>query len=377
MKIVADENIPCVREAFSTLGDVKLVHGRGLQPEQVAEADILLVRSVTRVDERLLAGSGVRFVGSATIGFDHVDRAYLAGRGIGFATAPGCNATAAAEYTVSALLVLSERQGFSLAGRSVGIIGCGNVGSRVRARLAALGLQCRVNDPPLQARGAGGDFVTLHDALDCDIVTLHVPLERGGSHPTFHLIDTAALARLNPGAILVNTARGAVTDNAALLATLQARPDLTAVLDVWEGEPEIDLSLLGRVALGTPHIAGYSLDGKLRGTAMIYQAACDFLDMPASWNVQDVLPPATPVDVRAESDTEALARAAVLGCYDVRDDDERLRRLAGLAVEEQSAYFDRLRREYPVRREFATTPLRQVSMTNEQRQLLTCLGFVL
>ncbi len=377
MKIVADENIPCVTEAFSSLGDVTLVRGRALEPVQVADADILLVRSVTRIDGTLLAGSRVHFVGSATIGFDHVDREYLAARGIGLATAPGSNATSAAEYVVSALLVLSQQQGVELAGRSVGIIGCGNVGSRVRTCLTALGMQCLVNDPPLQAGGAAGEFVALDEALTCDIVTVHIPLERGGRHPTFHLIEAAALARLRPGSIFINTARGAVVDNTALLETLQLRNDFAVALDVWEGEPSISLPLLERVALGTPHIAGYSLDGKLRGTEMIYRAACAFFGKPVAWDVRSVLPPACPLDVAAvtDSDGEALASAAVLGCYDVRTDDRRLRELFGMTPQQQPACFDRLRREYPVRREFAATPLRHPPLTDAQRRILAGLGF--
>lgn len=378
MKIVADENIPAVTAAFSSLGTVTQVQGRGLQPAQVADADVLLVRSVSRVDESLLAGSQVRFVGSATIGFDHVDRDYLSARGIGFATAPGSNATSAAEYVVSVLMVLSMQQGFRLAGRTVGIIGCGNVGSRVRARLSALGMTCYVNDPPLQEAGAAGEYVSLEAALACDIVTVHVPLDPGGRHPTFHLVDATALARLRPGAIFINTARGPVADNAALVDVLGRRGDVTVVLDVWEGEPAISLALLGQVALGTPHIAGYSLDGKLRGTEMIYRAACEFLGAPATWDVASVLPPAAPVDLTAQvvADDEALARAAVLGCYDVRCDDEHLRRLFELEQEERPAYFDRLRKHYPVRREFAAVPLECAPLTDEQRSLLAGLGFV-
>lgn len=379
MKIVADENIPSVAEAFASLGEVTLVQGRGLRAAQVRDADILLVRSVTRVDADLLAGSRVRFVGSATIGFDHVDREYLTARAIGFATAPGSNAISAAEYVVSALMILSRQQGFRLAGRTVGIIGCGNVGSRVQARLAALGMRCHVNDPPLRETGGDGDFVTLEAALACDVVTVHVPLELGGAHPTYHLIDAEALARLRPGAILLNTARGAVADNAALLDALRRRDDLTAVLDVWEGEPAISLPLLELVALGTPHIAGYSLDGKLRGTDMIYRAACAYFSEPVTWDVGRVLPPAAAIDLTAEAATgaEAMACAAVLGCYDARGDDEHLRRLFELAAAERPAYFDRLRKHYPVRREFAATPLRHGPLTAEQQRLLAGVGFSL
>jgi erythronate-4-phosphate dehydrogenase len=379
MNIVADENIPAVAEAFGTLGAVTLVNGRAMSAAQVRDADLLLVRSVTRVDESLLAGSRVRFVGSATIGFDHVDREYLAARGIGFATAPGSNATSAAEYVVSALLVLSERQQRPLAGRTVGIIGCGNVGSRVRARLTALGMHCHINDPPRAARGEADDYVDLATALACDVVTLHVPLTHGGAHPTFHLLDAPALDRLRPGAVLVNTARGAALDNVALDALLARRRDIDVVLDVWEGEPDIRLSLLERVALGTPHIAGYSLDGKLRGTAMIYTAVCEYLGQLPAWDVGVVLPALQPLTIRGGErlPVEAVVRDAVTGCYDIRADDARLRESAGLGPAARALYFDRLRKEYPVRREFGSAPLQADAWTAGQRQLLSALGFPL
>ena len=352
MKIIADENIPCVQQAFASLGEVSLLPGRELQAGQVHDADILLVRSVTRVDASLLKGSSVRFVGSATIGFDHVDRDYLQQQGIGFATAPGSNATSAAEYVASALMVLSEQQGFELTGKTVGIIGCGNVGSRVRRKLSALGMQCRVNDPPLQAGGGHDDFVTLDEVLQADIVTVHVPLTREGQYPTFHLANEAFLERLQPGAIFINTSRGAVADNRALDALLASRDDLSVVLDVWEGEPSISTSLLRQVDLGTPHIAGYSYDGKLRGTDMIYRAACEYFALPVSWQVADELPQVATIDMRSREAGNALVSAVVLGAYDVRQDDARLRATLSLSAAERASAFDRLRKDYPVRREF-------------------------
>ena len=375
MKIIADENIPCVSEAFASLGDVTLVSGRGLQAAQVRDADILLVRSVTRVDEALLAGSSVRFVGSATIGFDHVDRDWLHSAGIGFATAPGSNAISAAEYVVSSLMVLSEQQGLELAGKTAGIIGCGNVGSRVRERLTVLGMRTRVNDPPLQAAGVDDDFVDLATVLQSDVVTVHVPMVRSGAHPTFHLLDAPLFSQLRPGTVLLNTSRGAVADNVALNDALAARDDLAVVLDVWEGEPSINLSLLEKVALGTPHIAGYSLDGKLRGTEMIYRAACEFLAAPLQWDARAALPPDITIELPEGVQGGALVRAAVLGCYDVRADDRRLRRSRELAADERPGYFDRLRKEYPVRREFAATRLVGASIPDREREQLTGLGF--
>jgi erythronate-4-phosphate dehydrogenase len=377
MKIIADENIPCAGQAFASLGEVTLLPGRGMQPEQVRDADMLLVRSVTVVDRTLLQHSAVRFVGSATIGFDHVDRAYLQQRGIGFATAPGCNATSAAEYVVSALLVLAERRGFELAGKSAGIIGCGNVGSRVRERLAVLGMRCVVNDPPLQAQGGHDDFVSLDEVLRADVITVHVPYTRDGACPTHHLVDATVLRKLQPGALFINTSRGAVTDNLALDALLAERSDLSVVLDVWEGEPAINLPLLQRVDLGTPHIAGYSLDGKLRGTEMIYRAACDWYGLPGRWRAADYLPAGSVIDCTAPGDMSVAAtlRAAVFSTYDIRADDARLRMTLALPAGEQPAYFDRLRKEYPVRREFSTSSVLVSDTAGGAERLLRGLGF--
>jgi erythronate-4-phosphate dehydrogenase len=377
MKIIADENIPAVAEAFGTLGEVTLLPGRSLRAQDVRAADVLLVRSVTRVGQELLEGSSVRFVGSATIGFDHVDRDYLQSQGIGFATAPGSNATSAAEYVVSALLALGEREGFRLAGRTVGIVGCGNVGSRVRDRLVALGCDCLINDPPLHERGGQDTFVGLDDILQADIISLHVPLERSGRHSTWHLFDEAVLRRMKPGAVLINTSRGAVVDNAALDALLVQRRDIGVVLDVWEGEPAINTALLENVALGTAHIAGYSLDGKLRGTEMIYRAACDHFGYTPRWNAADVLPAAESLDLRGGTGADAIERLreAVFRVYDVRADDARLRGLLMLTPEEQPAAFDRLRKDYPQRREFAVTTAVVDGTDGALENLLRGIGF--
>jgi len=376
MNIIADENIPCVEQAFSTLGTVKLLPGRSLQAADVRAADILLVRSVTRVDERLLGGSRIRFVGSATIGFDHVDRNYLQEQGIGFSTAPGSNATSAAEYVVSVLLALAKRQHFRPADKTVGIIGCGNVGSRVLAKLSALGVNCVANDPPLQAQGGHDDFVGLDDILQADIITVHVPLTRTGANPTYHLIDAALMRRLKPDAILINTARGAVADNQALDRLLAERDDLSVVLDVWEGEPAINTALLQKVALGTPHIAGYSLDGKMCGTEMIYRAACEHFNLPARWQAADELSAGPLLVVSDPGLTNSeIIRKAVFHSYDVRVDDSRLRILLSLKAGEQPAFFDRLRKEYPVRREFASTALVPDKQDAKLIEMLRGLGF--
>ncbi len=379
MKIIADENIPCVERAFASLGDVELLAGRGMRAEQVRDADILLVRSVTRVDEGLLAGSNIRFVGSATIGFDHVDRNYLQCRDIGFSTAPGSNAISASEYVISALIVLAARDGINLAEKTVGIIGCGNVGSRVLEKLSALGVQCLVNDPPLKAQGGHENYVELDVLLQADIITVHAPLVTEGDFPTFHLVGKTFLEKLKPGAVLINTSRGAVVDNYALDNLLDRRSDLSVVLDVWEGEPEISMSLLEKVTVGTPHIAGYSLDGKLRGTEMVYRAACKYFQQPVQWSAANELPAGRSVDTKQfiVGDVVGNVCKAVLDCYDVRDDDERLRVILSLPPQDRSACFDRLRKEYPVRREFQTRKIPGTGIDKKSQAVLQGLGFVL
>jgi erythronate-4-phosphate dehydrogenase len=377
MKIIADENIPAVAQAFGTLGEVTLLPGRSLRAGDVRAADVLLVRSVTRVGRELLEGSRVRFVASATIGFDHIDRDYLRSRSIGFATAPGSNAISAAEYVVSALLALGDREQITMPGCRVGIVGCGNVGSRVRDRLTALGCECLVNDPPLREQGGHDDFVQLEGLLQADIVSLHVPLERRGPHPTWHLVDKTFLRRMKPGAVLINTSRGAVVDNAALDAVLSERRDLRVVLDVWEGEPAIAVPLLEKVDLGTAHIAGYSLDGKLRGTEMIYHAVCDHFGCTPRWKAVDVLPTGDALDLRGGTGVDAFERLreAVFRVYDIRTDDARLRSLLTLTPEERPAAFDRLRKDYPVRREFAATTVLVDDADGALVNLLRGVGF--
>lgn len=342
-----DENVPYAAEAFSTLGDVKLCAGRSLNRNDLQDTDVLVVRSVTKVNARLLAGTPVRFVASATIGFDHVDLDYLREQGIGFARAPGCNAVSAAEYVLAALCHWSWLWGKPLEGRSIGIIGHGNVGSRVRQLCGRMGMRCLVNDPLLREQGVEG-LHSLEAVLACDVITLHVPLTRGGGHPTFRLLDAARVAALPADCLLLNTARGGVVDEQALLARLQAHADLDVVLDTWENEPAINLALLQHTLLGTPHIAGYSLDGKARGTEMVYRACCRFLQTAPRW--ESPLARVEPL----RWDTED-PRRDILDAYDIRADDERLKALLPPLNKgvDAGACFDRLRKTYPVRREFS------------------------
>lgn len=380
MKIDADENMPYVREAFSTLGDVVTRPGRTLSPNDVRDADLLLVRSITKVGARLLKGSKVRFVGTATIGEDHIDRAYLEEHGIVFSSAPGCNADSVAQYITAALLELGEAFGLRLDGLSLGVVGVGNVGSRVARVGAALGLQVVLCDPPLARKTRDAKYRALEEALGCDIVTLHVPLEKQGPDATAHLLSEAALSGLRPEAILLNTSRGAVVDNHALLAALEAKRLRAAVLDVWEGEPDIHVPLLDRVFIGTPHIAGYSFDGKVNGTRQVYEAACRFLGVAPGWDPTPLLPvPECPeVDVHGNaSDVQAELRRAVRAVYDIRRDDAAMRALRATPAEERGRLFDRLRKEYPRRREFPHTRAKIAPGNETIAAALRGIGFTL
>ncbi|BAP57100.1 phosphoglycerate dehydrogenase-like oxidoreductase [Thioploca ingrica] len=375
MQIIADENIPLVELAFANLGEVRTMAGRDLSHADLGKAEILLVRSVTSVNEKLLANSAIRFVGTATIGLDHIDLAYLHHRGIGFASAPGCNATAAAEYVISALLVIAERQGFSLADKTVGIIGCGNVGSRVLKKLTALNINCLVYDPPQQEQRDEFDYVDLETVLTADIITLHVPLEKNGRYPTYHLISESVLKKLSHQVVLINTSRGAIIDETALLNRLAIHPKMTVILDVWKNEPDINPLLLQRATLGTPHIAGYSLDGKVRGTEMLYAAVCHYFQKSPVWRSQMSLPapPLIRLAFSNQIDDNTAIHTAVMACYDIRRDDATLRRLEQAIQPE--IFFDNLRKYYPIRREFDCVAIELPPEKSQLAKQLTGLGF--
>ena len=347
MRLVVDENVAAGRAAFEPLGDVVTVPGREIDGEDVSRAGALIVRSVTRVDRTLLGGSQVRFVGTATSGYDHVDRDWLAERNIGFAYAPGCNGTAVADWVIAALAALEANGRHVFGSGTAAIVGAGCAGSRVARRLAAIGYEVRLCDPPRAAAEGGEHFVDLAAALDCDIVSLHVPLTDHGPHATRGLIDAAALERLRPGAVLLNAARGGVIDEDALATRLDDGPDLVTALDTWANEPAIDTDLLPRIDLATPHIAGHSIEGRLRGTAMIARAAMDFFDVPLRWGWRRELPSAPVVATDA-----ATAAEAVLAAYDPRTDDARLRTLLQRPLAERSVTFDRVRKASATRREF-------------------------
>ncbi|CAH6659755.1 MULTISPECIES: 4-phosphoerythronate dehydrogenase PdxB [Pseudocitrobacter] len=351
MKILVDENMPYARELFSRLGEVKAVPGRPIPVAELAGADALMVRSVTKVNETLLANQSIKFVGTATAGTDHVDQAWLAQAGIGFSAAPGCNAIAVVEYVFSSLLYLAERDGFTLTDRTVGIVGVGNVGARLQKRLEALGVRTLLCDPPRADNGDEGDFRPLDELVqEADILTFHTPLFKDGPYKSLHLADEALIRRLKPGAILINACRGPVVDNAALLKCLEAGQDLSVVLDVWEPEPDLNLALLDKVDIGTSHIAGYTLEGKARGTTQVFEAYSKFIGQAQQVALDTLLPPPEfgRITLHGKLCQPTLKRLVHL-VYDVRRDDAPLRKVAGIPGE-----FDKLRKNYLERREWSS-----------------------
>ena len=372
MKIVADENIAQVAATFAGAGELVTLPGRAIDASAVRDADALLVRSVTRVNEQLLEGSRCRFVGTATSGTDHIDVEWLRQKGIQFAWARGCNASAVVDYVFCVLAHLSERGGFDWRNLSYGIVGCGEIGGRLASRLLKLGLRISIYDPFLgDSHPLAAHFADLAPVMQQDVVTFHTPLTRDGPWPSWHMLDAAGLARLRPETIVINAARGGIIDNRALLLHLQARPQQRVVLDAWENEPAIALPLLERVALGTAHIAGYSVEGRVRGTQMVAQAFSKEFAM----NLQ------TPAfdthrmqNVKLDETLPVLRQlnSLMLQVYDVARDDALLRQT--LSAADPAARFDLLRKNYPERWEFPLYPLPPRLATEAGRQA-GCVGF--
>ncbi len=357
MRIIGDENIPFVKEAFKGLGNVITLSGRKITNDIVKDADILLVRSITPVNEKLLAESRIKFVATATIGMDHLDIEYLKSRHIGFSNASGSNANSVAEYIVTALLHHACQHQISLQGKSLGIVGIGNIGSKMVKYANALGMTVIQNDPPLARQTGAFHLRPLDELMDCDFITLHVPLTSEGIDHTYHLFDSERLLKMKPGSVLLNSSRGPVVETNAAKMALRQKHLKAMILDVWENEPQIDVELLRLVEIGTPHIAGYSYDGKINGTRMIYETACQFFDKKSDWHSAEAFPVPIPDEIQVAATTwpdEQMLYQVIKQIYDIELDDSNLRGLYQLPGPEQGAFFDNIRKSYRSRREFYT-----------------------
>lgn len=370
LKIVADKNILALDHWHDPRVELILCDGRTLSSADVKDADALLVRSITRVDASLLADSSVRFVGTATSGTDHVDVSYLQQRGIEFASAAGANAAAVADYVMCCLAELQVESEFTLANKTVAVVGVGHVGSALIQRLKSCAVNCLACDP-FQQCVADVPYVSFDEALKADVICLHTPFTKDGEHPTWHLLNAETLSQLSPSAIVINAGRGEVIDNKALLAHLQNQKGSDTVqrfiLDVWEDEPNPDRDLISQVYLATPHIAGYSVEAKYAATQRIVSALCNDFDLSLpEFEVPDTAPvfhaagkhiadPAADKNIHDTDESEVMTSslAGLLKTFSPRAVDAAFRE-AYLHVDNAdsgASSFDAIRRSLMARRE--------------------------
>ncbi len=371
MKVIIDDKIPYIKGALESLAEVVYLPGNRTTPEVVKDADAIITRTRTICNQQLLEGSAVKFIATATIGYDHIDTEYCEKAGIEWTNAPGCNAESVNQYIASALFSWSMQKREDLAGKTIGIVGVGKVGSKVSKTCEILGMKVLLNDPPRRRNEGPEKFVSLRKIQEeADIITFHVPLNIKGEDATFHMVDEEFLQHLRKKPLLINSCRGEVFDTEAVYNALEAGDITGTIIDCWENEPEIDLELLNLAEIGTPHIAGYSKDGKANGTKMSIQALSRFFNLGIdSWQPQNVeLPENTVIEIDGNQQSEySILAKAILSTYDIENDDENLREAPHL--------FEKLRGDYPVRREFGSYTIKAKNTEQQTLEKLIRLGF--
>jgi erythronate-4-phosphate dehydrogenase len=371
IKIVADKNIPFLKGALEPYAEVVYLPGKDISRDILKDADALVIRTRTKCTGALLKETNVRYIGTATIGFDHIDTQYCEKHNIHWTNVPGCNSSSVQQYIAAALLKIASEFRFSLKDKTLGVIGVGNVGSKVEKFARTIGMNVLINDPPRARKEADNNFVTLGDVLyNSDIVTVHVPLSVVGEDKTYHLFNEKSFKKMKKGTWFINSSRGEVTDTASICKVLESGKLGGAVLDVWENEPDIDLELMAKTFIATPHIAGYSTDGKANGTAMIVSSLCKYFDLPLqNWYPENVPVPVDPIisiDCKGKSD-EDIIREAVFYSYNIAADDIKLRF--------SPADFEKQRGDYQLRREFPSYSIDLKGGTKKIQTTLKSLGF--
>ena len=371
MKIVADDKIPFLRGALENFAEIMYVPGKQITREMIGDADALLIRTRTKCNESLLSGTNVKFIGTATIGYDHIDTRFCDAGNIYWTNAPGCNSSSVQQYITAALLKMENDHHYDLKEKTIGIVGVGNVGAKVEKAARILGMNVILNDPPRARTEGGNSFVPLEHLLnESDIVTAHVPLCISGEDKTYHMFDERILRKMKKGAWFFNSSRGEVTQTDDLMKVLASRKLRGAVIDVWENEPDIDLVLMSMTYISTPHIAGYSTDGKANGTAMVVNSLCRFFNLPLeNWYPPDVPAPLLPditINAKGKSENEII-REAVFHTYDIGEDDISLRF--------SPSDFEKLRGDYRLRREFTSYTVTLNGGTKKIQKSLQELGF--
>ena len=371
MRIVADDKIPFLKGALEHYAEVVYIPGKQIKMEMLKDSDALLIRTRTICNENLLKGTSIRFIGTATIGFDHIDTHYCSKNKIIWTNAPGCNSSSVQQYIAAALFRISSEHHFSLKDKTLGIIGVGNVGSKVEKFARSVGMNVLLNDPPRARIEGKKNFHSLNTVLSgSDILTVHVPLNIVGEDQTWHLFNEESFKKIKRGAWFLNSSRGEVSDTYSLKNALNSGMLSGAVIDVWENEPNIDLELLQQAFIATPHIAGYSTDGKANGTSMVVNSLTKYFNLPSeNWYPSDVPPPASPyisIDCNNKSEEEII-REAVIHTYNIDKDNSMLR----ISIQN----FEKLRGDYPVRREFTSYTINLKDGTEKVLQTMKSIGF--
>lgn len=371
IRVIADDKIPFLKGVLERFADIEYLPGKEINNKVLLNADALLIRTRTKCTEDLLKGTAVRFIGTATIGFDHIDSQYCEKEKIFWTNAPGCNSSSVQQYIAAALLRMSSEFRFALKGRTLGIIGAGHVGSKVEKFARLMGMNVLVNDPPRARKEGEENFVKLGTILyESDIVTLHVPLNIVGEDRTWHLFNEKTFKKVRKGTWFINTSRGEVADTGALKQILDTGKLAGSILDVWENEPDIDLDLMSKTFLATPHIAGYSADGKANGTSIVVNSLCRFFNLPLKdWYPDNIPPPSHPIaeiNCTGKSDEE-IVREAVFSTYNIDEDNIKLRF--------SPSDFEKQRGDYPPRREFTAYTIKLKAGTKQISSLLKDIGF--
>ena len=371
MKIIIDDKIPYIRGAFEDVAEVIYLPGSKTTAEIAKNADAIVTRTRTICNEKLLAGSSVKFIATATIGYDHIDTDYCDAAGIKWTNAPGCNSKSVEQYIASTLMVLAETKKLQLKDLCIGIVGVGNVGSKVAKICEIFGMKVLLNDPPRERAEGPEKFVSLETVKnEADIISLHVPLNTKGEDATFHMGDESFFSALKKKPVLINSCRGEVIKTDAVKKALKTKQLSSFVCDCWENEPDLDLELLEMTEIATPHIAGYSKDGKAKGTLMSVLAISDFFGLGLNnWQLSGVELPTNPIieiDGEGMNEQEVFSKA-ILHTYDIRHDDKLLR----LSPE----HFEQQRGDYPTRREFPAFTIRTQRVEEKTLEKLELLGF--
>ncbi|MBL1214637.1 MAG: 4-phosphoerythronate dehydrogenase [Ignavibacteriae bacterium] len=375
MKIIVDENIEFGVKAFSEFGEVISLNGREITNSILKDSDALIVRSITNVDEKLLSGTDIKFVGTATIGTDHVDTEYLSDSKIIFADAKGCNANAVKEYVLTAILSAAVKNNIQLRGKTIGVIGAGSIGLIVAEAAEILGMTVVKNDPPLKRETGSDEYKSLDEALFCDIVTFHTPLNLEGIDKTFHLVNSSNIDRLKNCEILINSSRGPVIDNLVLTKFLTSKQKPFTILDVWEDEPNLNDELLGLTDIASPHVAGYTLEGKVNGTKLIYDQFCKFLKIKPTW--KPILPKVenSVIEANTNESVESVLNSIFTKIYQIENDTKQLKVSLNLSQKERGKYFDELRKKYKLRREFSNYSIKLKPFDETIAGILKSLNF--